>query len=102
MSNNNNNFMSQVVRSQCVKSNKQTSQKYNVRDAFGRFTFLHSLKIVRGRLYGYKNVVVRAKEINHFNGTVYVSFHETLTGLVRMKDLKKVDKNKVKKYLENA
>ena len=82
---------------------------YNVRNSLGRFTkqirrakngkFAPS-KIVAGRLFGFKDLIVRAGHLE--NGKRFVSAHHTLFGFVSDADLYKIDKSKVQNYLANA
>jgi hypothetical protein len=86
---------------------------HNVRNSKGQFTrklkvarakdgkFSSPYNIVAGRLYDYKGAVVRAGQKG--NGSYRrVSFHKTLTGIVKDCELKKVNKSAVEAYLSNA
>ena len=86
---------------------------HNVRNSKGQFTrkskvartkdgkFSSPYNIVAGRLYDYKGAVVRAGQKSSSNYR-RVSFHKTLTGIVKDCELKKVNKSAVKAYLSNA
>ena len=73
------------------------------RDRLGRFARrpVTPVQVVPGRLYDYKGTVVRAKSLCH-NGKRHVSFHKQLHGFVEDKDLKIIDRNRVKDYLAFA
>ena len=81
---------------------------YNIRNSAGQFTrkvnrandgkFASPNKIVAGRLYSWKNQVVRALKKDD-KGARLVSLHHTLFGFVKDSELKKIDKHKVNKHL---
>jgi len=83
---------------------------YNIRNKMGRFTkqirrakngkFVKRVGIVAGRLYQFRNAVVRAGHIE--NGLRFVSLHHRLFGFVPENELNLIDKNKVNNYLANA
>ena len=86
--------------------------RYNFRDSLGRFAVrpyliptTPSLKIVPGRLYGYKGIVVRAGHLygkSSGNPKWFVCFHKTLCGFVDTKELTLIDKARVSEYLSYA
>lgn len=58
-------------------------------------------KIKNGCLYGFKGGVVRATKRNG-KGRRMVSFHKTLFGTVSEKDLTKLTRGQVNRYLQQA
>jgi hypothetical protein len=83
---------------------------HNIRNKMGRFTkqirrakngkFVKRARIVAGRLYGFKNLIVRAGHVE--NGLRFISVHNTLFGFTPETNLYKIDKSKVNSYLSNT
>jgi len=85
---------------------------YNNRNSLGKFTrrlavkrdsngkFISPFDVVNGRLYGYKQIPVRAHKLE--NGHRLISFHKTLFGFCKDEDLTKINIRKVKNYLAEA
>ncbi len=60
-----------------------------------------TISIVPGRLYSYKNTIVRARQRCR-NGLRHVSFHRLLNGFVRDSELELISKQEVEEYLKEA
>jgi hypothetical protein len=85
---------------------------YNHRNSLGRFTrrvrraddgrFAPTTQVVAGRLYDYRGATVRALKRDSDTGTRLVSFHKTLFGFVKDKELKRIPASRVKNYLSKA
>ena len=83
---------------------------YNFRNSQGQFTRRvarakngrFASNIVTGRLYDFRGATVRALKKDDKTGTRLISFHKTLFGYVKDRDLNKVNSRKVKNYLQNA
>ena len=76
--------------------------RYNIKDSrTGRFTKVQpkTCTIVPGRLYEYKDVIVRAGQKTS-TGLRLVTFHKVLSGFVPDTDLKVVGKARVASYLK--
>jgi hypothetical protein len=84
---------------------------YNVRNSKGQWTkqvrrakngqySTKQNRIVAGRLYGFKDLIVRAGHVE--NGLRFISAHNILFGFTPEADLYKIDKSKVNSYLSNA
>ena len=67
----------------------------------GRFVPKNVTTVVPGRLYSYKGVVVRAKNLCN-NGLRFITSHKKLNGFVRDEELTIIDKDRVREYLQNA
>lgn len=81
---------------------------HNIRNSKGQFTrrvkrardgkfASNLLNIVAGRLYNWKNTIVRAGHLE--NGKRFVSCHKRLFGFVTDCELTKIDKRKVNNYI---
>lgn len=65
-----------------------------------RIRSLRNKKVVNGRLYAFKGVIVRAgRKVNQMR---QVTVHKRLTGLVRDKELVRITPKTVKSYLKNS
>ena len=73
---------------------------HNFRNSKGQFA--PRLNIVAGRLYNFKGATVRALQKDIKAGSRLVSFHKTLFGFVKDRELTRIDSRKVKNYLAAA
>ena len=83
-----------------VRNSKGQWTKQVRRAKNGRFASTSRSRVVAGRLYAWRNSVVRAGHIE--NGKRFVSLHKQLFGYVPESELQKIDKTKVNSYLANA